>query len=545
MSGPRRRFVGRGGEKLDAALDRFGVDVAGRAGARRRRLHRRLHRLPPPAGRGARWSPSTSATASSTSACAPTPGSRSASAPTSATSTAGDLGGPVDAGRGRPVVHLAADGARRPSSALAAPGRRPGAAGEAAVRGRAGRRRPAGRGVDPRPRGVAPGARRGRCARSRAPGAAIMGVMVVPAPRRRRQRRVPRSTPGAPARPRPPASTSTPSSPRPRSRRPARTDRGRRRLVVHHERPEAAELAARPPTGWSSGATRCACRRATPSVAGLDGHGCADDDARRRPRPGREPRRRRHHAAHRRPRGRRRRARARRQRRPARLPHRGRARRLRMALERFLAGDYDDRGADAAPVASTPSSGPTARRRGAATSALNEAVLEKTADGPHRAARRSASTASRFTTYAADGLIVATPTGSTAYAFSARGPDRRARTTGPCCSRRCRPHMLFDRSLVLDPGAGVRLEVAGDRPATLSVDGRNLGDARRGRRGGLHGRRRTSARLVDLRRRATSIGILKAKFGLERTAELARAGRAGRRRPRRHRRAVASCSARA
>jgi 23S rRNA (cytidine1920-2'-O)/16S rRNA (cytidine1409-2'-O)-methyltransferase len=27
--GPRPRFVGRGGEKLDAALDRFGVDVAG------------------------------------------------------------------------------------------------------------------------------------------------------------------------------------------------------------------------------------------------------------------------------------------------------------------------------------------------------------------------------------------------------------------------------------------------------------------------------------------------------------------------------------
>jgi 23S rRNA (cytidine1920-2'-O)/16S rRNA (cytidine1409-2'-O)-methyltransferase len=31
MAGPPPRFVGRGGEKLDAALDRFGVDVAGRS----------------------------------------------------------------------------------------------------------------------------------------------------------------------------------------------------------------------------------------------------------------------------------------------------------------------------------------------------------------------------------------------------------------------------------------------------------------------------------------------------------------------------------
>ncbi len=30
LAGPPRRFVGRGGEKLDAALERFGVDVAGR-----------------------------------------------------------------------------------------------------------------------------------------------------------------------------------------------------------------------------------------------------------------------------------------------------------------------------------------------------------------------------------------------------------------------------------------------------------------------------------------------------------------------------------
>ncbi len=30
VSGPPRRFVSRGGEKLDAALDRFGVEVRGR-----------------------------------------------------------------------------------------------------------------------------------------------------------------------------------------------------------------------------------------------------------------------------------------------------------------------------------------------------------------------------------------------------------------------------------------------------------------------------------------------------------------------------------
>jgi NAD+ kinase len=38
------------------------------------------------------------------------------------------------------------------------------------------------------------------------------------------------------------------------------------------------------------------------------------------------------------------------------------------------------------------------------------------------------------------------------------------------------PHMLFDRSMVLGPHATVRLEVCGHRPATVSVDGRHLGE---------------------------------------------------------------------
>ena len=79
--------------------------------------------------------------------------------------------------------------------------------------------------------------------------------------------------------------------------------------------------------------------------------------------------------------------------------------------------------------------------------ALNEAVLEKQRAG-HMIRLDVSINGSPFTSYAADGVIVATPTGSTAYSFSVRGP-----IVSPAL--RCivltpiSPHMLFDRSLVL------------------------------------------------------------------------------------------------
>jgi NAD+ kinase len=105
--------------------------------------------------------------------------------------------------------------------------------------------------------------------------------------------------------------------------------------------------------------------------------------------------------------------------------------------------------------------------------ALNEAVLEK-AEAGNTVHIDVAFNGVPFTTYSADGVIVATPTGSTAYAFSARGPivspRMRALVVVPVSA-----HMLFDRSLVLGADEIVELRVTDERAARLFVDGRDEG----------------------------------------------------------------------
>ena len=101
--------------------------------------------------------------------------------------------------------------------------------------------------------------------------------------------------------------------------------------------------------------------------------------------------------------------------------------------------------------------------------ALNEAVVEKNKSG-HTVRLLARIDGHPFTHYEADGLIVSTPTGSTAYSLSARGPivspQHRAILLTPVS-----PHMLFDRSLVLNPDEVVEIEVAGHRRADVAVDG--------------------------------------------------------------------------
>lgn len=142
--------------------------------------------------------------------------------------------------------------------------------------------------------------------------------------------------------------------------------------------------------------------------------------------------------------------------------------------------------------------------------ALNEVVVERSAEVNTIRLRVDIGD-EFFTTYAADGMIVATPTGSTAYAFSVRGPiiapTHRAMLLTPVS-----PHMLFDRSMVLDPSTTLTLTAAGHRPATVSVDGRRIATVGDGAVIRCVAAAQ-SARLVSFGARRFH-HVLKAKFGL-------------------------------
>src|SRR5205807_5909211 len=77
-----------------------------------------------------------------------------------------------------------------------------------------------------------------------------------------------------------------------------------------------------------------------------------------------------------------------------------------------------------------------------------------------------------LTEFNADGLIVATPTGSTAYSLSAGGPilapESGAFVITPIC-----PHVLTNRSIIVGEDSIIGIEVSErDYPVFLTVDGR-------------------------------------------------------------------------
>lgn len=143
------------------------------------------------------------------------------------------------------------------------------------------------------------------------------------------------------------------------------------------------------------------------------------------------------------------------------------------ALENFFAGEYEleERMTLDIEISRQPRGATESVHEVERFVALNELVVEKSHSG--NVVKLNVSIAgTHFLDYEADGLIVATPTGSTAYSFSARGPvvspTLRAMIMTPIS-----PHMLFDRALVLDSNEAVEIRVLQGPHATIMVDGIN------------------------------------------------------------------------
>ncbi|MEA2452695.1 MAG: kinase [Actinomycetota bacterium] len=100
---------------------------------------------------------------------------------------------------------------------------------------------------------------------------------------------------------------------------------------------------------------------------------------------------------------------------------------------------------------------------------LNEALVERT--GTHRLVRLGVKIGGEsLAAFNADGVIVATPTGSTAYALSAGGPIVSPRAQClilvPVSA-----HMIFSRPFVLSAEEIIEITVEGEQAASLSMDG--------------------------------------------------------------------------
>ena len=138
---------------------------------------------------------------------------------------------------------------------------------------------------------------------------------------------------------------------------------------------------------------------------------------------------------------------------------------------RRAAGNHEIKGGDRRQEARRPA-GPTAVKGRVVREllALNDVVVTKS--GYARLLRiRTEINEDHLATHLADGLIVATPTGSTAYSLSAGGPilhpDLDAIVLTPICA-----HTLNARAVVLsgDEAITIRVEPTG-APSVLTVDG--------------------------------------------------------------------------
>jgi NAD+ kinase len=142
--------------------------------------------------------------------------------------------------------------------------------------------------------------------------------------------------------------------------------------------------------------------------------------------------------------------------------------------------------------------------------ALNDAAIAKTRPA-HTIRLRLGIGGDSFLTYVADGFLVSSPGGSTAYNLSLRGPIVSPQVSAVVLTP-IAPHMLFDRSLVVAPHEEIELELLADRPAVLIVDGRSSIGLQPGDTIRIRGGKRP-ARFITFET-SDFYGVLRSKFGL-------------------------------
>ena len=109
--------------------------------------------------------------------------------------------------------------------------------------------------------------------------------------------------------------------------------------------------------------------------------------------------------------------------------------------------------------------------------ALNEVVIER-ADAGKMVRLRTFVDRDEYLTYSSDGVMVATPTGSTGYNFSAGGPVVDA-TLPVMILTPIAPHFTINRSIVVADDKVIRL-LADNKPAVIVADGQVIGDLHEG-----------------------------------------------------------------
>lgn len=144
---------------------------------------------------------------------------------------------------------------------------------------------------------------------------------------------------------------------------------------------------------------------------------------------------------------------------------------LGQALTRLAGGDYrvEERMTLRAVVDGRPDT---------CSDGVNDVVIEKI-DSQRLVVLDMEIDGEQFLSYRSDGVVIATSTGSTAYAFSAGGP-----LVDPILDTLLvtpvAPHSLFNRTLVLSGSSVIRARVAADRPVRVSIDGREVAQVQQG-----------------------------------------------------------------